>query len=345
MNPIIQFCLCSRVRLGVDVTQYILEFLRPNQKQILEMMFKEYGGLHCECKKNYYHSPNHFIDIKNFGEFDNSLHVDKNGRLVKLIIDHWHECCGDWDDVMCFNRSDDHSYPRNCRLFDSICLLPMLEEISIQSVNFSEETTIPEDIWKLKKLKVLKLSHTHVMEDDNKRGITGRIPVGLKYLNLKIINFSWLNLNCTDISPILEIETLEELDIYYIFEGDLHCDITNLDFSKLKNLRKIILEGSLSGVIPESLCNLPNLESVIIMEKHIEGVIPESIFTMPKINCLHISTNASLNFSGDLEYKNIEHIEIFRCGGKPLQVTGNVPEMYGSFDTPENELVRMEDVL
>jgi len=328
VNKIIQFCLFSRVKLGVDITQYVLSFLIPSQEDILEIMFKEYGGLHCECH-NHYDSHNHFIDIKNFGLYDDSLHVDEKGNLTKLIIDHWDECCGDWDNVLCYHRSKDQPYPTKCRLLKSMCFLSKLEKISIRCVNFSKDTTIPKDIWKLKNLTVLDLSHIDSISDGSHKGITGRIPVGLKYLNLKELRLLSLCLTSTNISPILEIKTLELLCLSDIFEDGLFCDITNLDFSKLQKLIRIRLCKSFSGKIPKSLSNLSNIESLSIRGEHIEGVVPESIFAMQKINHLYIKGNVSLNFTGDLEYKRMDRLHV---DANPLEITGNPPEMYEDFN-------------
>lgn len=320
----------------VDITHYILSFLPPPQDVILEKMYEEYGGLHCECYRPDidHHYVNHFFDHVNMNvycedENDNDrfgLYVDDHGRLTILCIDHWDECCGDWDDVRCHCRSETDPYPSNCQLFVSMCSLTHLKEIRMRCLNFSKTTTIPNQIGSLQNLRVLELDHYSM--EHNVKGITGSIPNSLKDLNLWFLNLNGLCLSSADISPILEIATLKTLMLRDIFEENLLCDISDLDFSKLVNLTMIDLYHSFSGSIPESLCHLPKIDSMSIEGDQISGVVPESIFTIDVLNYLHIKgSNMILNFSGK-EYTEIEFLHISNIS----EINGEPPEMYEDFD-------------
>ena len=231
----------------------LFKYLRY-EDTVLERLCRMHGRDHCDCEHR-----RHM-----FSEYDSQR--DETGKYVSIRISQQDFAHPDDEDPLCRRVSKTVPYPTNCRFLPCICGLSNLRNLSFDGVNFSKDTVIPSRIGRLSMLTDLTISHTYVdsIQSTEGKGITGSIPRSIAMIpNLERVNFQNLCLSSSDITPLLRICSLTHLILDNIFQYELMCDLTDLEFN-LPNLECLTLSSTFTGTLPNSLTRSRRLKTLNI---------------------------------------------------------------------------------
>ncbi|XP_059653777.1 probable leucine-rich repeat receptor-like protein kinase At1g35710 [Cornus florida] len=198
---------------------------------------------------------------------------DEAGSVIQINLPHWNTL---EDKLGEFNFS---SFPNLVRL-DLSC--NMLYNYTLS------ESSVPDQIGTLLKLKYLNLSSNHLY---------GKLPL-------------WL----TNLTELVELD-ISRNDIIY---GSIPPEIGNL-----KNLIYLDLSHNrLQGTIPTALAHLPNLIEINLGHNQLNGSVPDGIGNMKGLIALDLSYN---NIQGSLPQHLTKLSELTYLNISFNQLTGSIP--------------------
>ena len=186
---------------------------------------------------------------------------------------------------------------------ESICQLSNLKELKLPFISIS---SLPKEFVKFKNLKVLELNmegfKTQTLKSFNllKNKKTGE-QKDFEALPGNLSDYDYIGQRKESIGlgyeEILELKSLESLKLSGI-------RFTEIDLSKLINLKKLVIEkGSLQS-IPNSVFKLKNLEELIIYDE--VNTIPDAISQLQNLKVLKLdgvySISNEINKLSQLKY-------------------------------------------
>lgn len=108
--------------------------------------------------------------------------------------------------------------------------------------------------------------------------------------------------------------------------GPLSPSIANL-----QNLILLSLNAPFTGVIPDAIGNLSNLEQLMITNTNFSGSIPASFSGLSNLNILVVSSNDNLGGNLPAELGQLSTLEVLRIGGG--QFDGSIPVQWSGLTT------------
>lgn len=166
-----------------------------------------------------------------------------------------------------------------------------LEELCIR---FFQDKELPNNIWNLKKLKMLKLEQCEILK------------LSSKIKNLT--NLEYLNISCKIKTLPKEIIQLKKLKTLNLSRSYLLENI----FQFPKNLEKLIINNE-NLILSDNILNLPNLKKLEIINTKIKK-LPESISSCEKLYHLYIKTNVK-DFQLSPQIGNLSNLDYLELNG------------------------------
>ena len=212
----------------------------------------------------FFSSINIFIQIK-FLEFakhikieEDTLYIYKN-RIPKVITNN---------SIISERIKQLGLYEPNYASIEKIDCFVNLEELCIR---FFQDEELPDSIWELKKLKLLKLEQCEI----------SKLSASIKNLS----NLEYLNLSCKIKNLPKEVSLLKNLKRLNLKRSYLLKKIVKLP----ENLQELILDNE-NFTLNDDVLNLPNLTKLEIINTKITK-LPDSIVNCEKLYHLYIDTN------------------------------------------------------
>ena len=212
----------------------------------------------------FFSSINIFIQIK-FLEFakhikieEDTLYIYKN-RIPKVITNN---------SIISERIKQLGLYEPNYASIEKIDCFVNLEELCIR---FFQDEELPDSIWELKKLKLLKLEQCEI----------SKLSASIKNLS----NLEYLNLSCKIKNLPKEVSLLKNLKRLNLKRSYLLKKIVKLP----ENLQELILDNE-NLTLNDDVLNLPNLRKLEIINIKIKK-LPDSIINCEKLYHLYIDTN------------------------------------------------------
>ena len=136
------------------------------------------------------------------------------------------------------------------------------------------------------------------------------------------------------ISPdIRNLSCLERLNVdYSLFIGSVDVPDSELPaaeiFENLKNLKYVFLRGcSTSGVLPESIGDMPELKSLILCDLGLTGELPKELGNLPKIETLEIY---SQEITGEIPAELFNAVSLKQLWLQRNHLSGPLPKEIGN---------------
>ena len=230
-------------KLSPDVLRYIIFLSSYNEKEIIEMMYKEYNGQHCLCVENDYHTENHYFDR------EKSITKNEKGYVTEINIRPDDE--GDYKigKIGCGYQSDKPLTPS--RILPEIGKFLYLEKIRFVSVDLIG--SIPKEIGNLRNLKHFEIIGGYRYNDYID------LPKTLSNLQkLECLNLSYFKLTSDSLNVISTLTNLKGLSLKCYLDKIIEIPEW---ISNFKYMEHLTLNNNFQGEIPFFIKDLKNLKS------------------------------------------------------------------------------------
>ena len=178
--------------------------------------------------------------------------------------------------------------------YDSIVNIDCFINLEELCIRFFQHDELPENIWNLKKLKMLKLEQCEI----------SKLPTSIKNLT----SLEYLNLSCKIKSLPKEIGLLKKLKTLNLSRSYLLKKIVKLP----ESLEKLIIDNE-NLTLSDDILMLPNLRKLEIINTKIKK-LPESISSCEKLYHLYIETNVK-DFELSPQIGNLLKLDYLELGG------------------------------
>ncbi|KAK6774554.1 hypothetical protein RDI58_029793 [Solanum bulbocastanum] len=183
--------------------------------------------------------------------------------------------------------------------------------------NYSNPSSIPNGIGRLRNLRHLKLS-----------GFDGKIPTEISYLsNLVSLDLSGYGLHLDERTFETMLQNFTNLELLSLDGVNISGELPD-SIGAFSSLNILNLYGcQFSGSIPDSIGNLTQITALVLSYNHFTGHIPSTISKLKHFTLLDLSDNS---FSGEIRdvFSNLKELRYLDLSHNSF--SGEIPDVFSN---------------